>query len=146
MNSPVKATADIGIRVLNSCLPFRSTSIMTVITVDRSVHCLASLLLLIFDSLSCNMILKWVHVTNTDTNQTVYAQTVDSCQACDSGSVGMCLSDSLNSRRKSKVTDSAYEDMSPATFSQLAELSQGVVSIEWHFMNRDWSPPASLSY
>lgn len=33
--------------------------------------------------------------------------------------------------------------MSPTTFSQLGELSEGVVPVVWHFMSREWTPPES---
>ncbi|ELU35539.1 rare lipoprotein A (RlpA)-like double-psi beta-barrel domain-containing protein [Rhizoctonia solani AG-1 IA] len=31
-------------------------------------------------------------------------------------------------------------DLSPNAFEALAPLSQGVLPVSWHFMNRNWSP------
>ncbi|GJJ12297.1 hypothetical protein Clacol_006538 [Clathrus columnatus] len=30
--------------------------------------------------------------------------------------------------------------MSPIAFSQLAPLSEGNIPVQWHFMNREWTP------
>ncbi|KAF8526757.1 RlpA-like double-psi beta-barrel-protein domain-containing protein-containing protein [Gautieria morchelliformis] len=61
---------------------------------------------------------QWVYITNTANGQTTYGQVQDSCPSCGAGSL----------------------DMSPAVFQNLADLSEGDIPIEWHYMNRAWSP------
>ncbi|KIY45573.1 hypothetical protein FISHEDRAFT_49082 [Fistulina hepatica ATCC 64428] len=67
------------------------------------------------DGANCN---QWIEIVNTDNGNTAYGQTRDSCQAC------------------------GYDDldMSPALFEEFGDLDTGVLPIEWHFKNMDWSP------
>ncbi|KAJ1309730.1 hypothetical protein OPQ81_006495 [Rhizoctonia solani] len=64
---------------------------------------------------NCN---QWVEVVNTANGKKVYAKMRDSCPPCGDNDI----------------------DLSPKAFKALAPLSQGVVSVSWHFMNRNWSP------
>ncbi|KAH7884957.1 RlpA-like double-psi beta-barrel-protein domain-containing protein-containing protein [Phlebopus sp. FC_14] len=61
---------------------------------------------------------QWVHVTNTANNRSAYGLTVDECESCGADDL----------------------DMSPALFGKIGDLSTGVLSISWNFMNKGWSP------
>ncbi|KAL4073106.1 RlpA-like double-psi beta-barrel-protein domain-containing protein-containing protein [Scleroderma yunnanense] len=52
---------------------------------------------------------QWVYITNTANGQSTSAQIVDSCESCDTNSL----------------------DMSPGVFGKLADLSVGVIQIQW---------------
>ncbi|CAE6414151.1 hypothetical protein RSOLAG1IB_00308 [Rhizoctonia solani AG-1 IB] len=64
---------------------------------------------------NCN---QWVELINTANGNKVYAKMRDSCPPCGYDDV----------------------DLSPNAFQALAPLSQGVSTVSWHFMNRNWSP------
>ncbi|OCB88255.1 hypothetical protein A7U60_g4661 [Sanghuangporus baumii] len=64
---------------------------------------------------NCN---QWIAITNTANGKTVYGKTRDSCPSCADGDL----------------------DLSPAVFSQIADLDTGVISISWNFMSKSWSP------
>ncbi|PCH39998.1 hypothetical protein WOLCODRAFT_131156 [Wolfiporia cocos MD-104 SS10] len=67
---------------------------------------------------NCN---QWIHITNTATGDISYGRTRDKCMGCDATAI----------------------DMSPSLFESLgADLGEGVLTVEWHFMNADWSPSA----
>lgn len=57
---------------------------------------------------NCN---QWMQIVNTANGKTAYAKTVDSCESCGDNDI----------------------DMSPAVFQQLAPLSQGQITVTWHF-------------
>jgi len=67
------------------------------------------------DASNCN---QWMQITDTKTGKTFYGQTRDSCQACGYYDI----------------------DLSPSLFSEFESLSVGVLSVEWNFMARGWSP------
>jgi len=68
------------------------------------------------DGGNCN---QWIHITNTQTGDVAYGQTRDECMGCDATAI----------------------DMSPSLFQALgADLGEGVLNVEWHFMNMAWSP------
>jgi len=62
---------------------------------------------------------QWMEITNTANGKTQYGRTRDECQGCGQYDI----------------------DLSPSLFQSLgAELSQGVLQVEWHFMDKDFSP------
>ncbi|KAI0725545.1 RlpA-like double-psi beta-barrel-protein domain-containing protein-containing protein [Fomitopsis betulina] len=68
------------------------------------------------DGESCN---QWVQITNPANGKSQYGQVRDECEGC--------AQDDL--------------DMSPSLFQSLGEdLSVGRFQIEWHYMDKDWSP------
>ncbi|EMD40119.1 expansin-like protein [Gelatoporia subvermispora B] len=64
---------------------------------------------------NCN---QYIHVTNKANGKSAWGQTRDECPGCG-------------------ATDL---DMSPSLFEELGSLDTGVLDIEWHFENKDWSP------
>ncbi|KII86657.1 hypothetical protein PLICRDRAFT_113446 [Plicaturopsis crispa FD-325 SS-3] len=64
---------------------------------------------------NCN---QWVHITNLANGKSAWGKTRDSCPSCGSGDL----------------------DMSPSLFQQLGSLDTGVLSISWHFENKNFSP------
>ncbi|EJC97860.1 uncharacterized protein FOMMEDRAFT_171272 [Fomitiporia mediterranea MF3/22] len=67
------------------------------------------------DGGNCN---QWIAITNSANGKTAYALTRDSCPGCGENDL----------------------DLSPAVFSQIADLDTGVISISWNFMSKSWSP------
>jgi len=61
---------------------------------------------------------QWLQITNTANSKTTLAYVHDSCPGCSWNDL----------------------DMSPAVFSQLADLSVGVLEISWYFMPPSWHP------
>ncbi|KAF9802154.1 hypothetical protein IEO21_09964 [Rhodonia placenta] len=65
---------------------------------------------------NCN---QWMQITNPSTGKVQYGKTRDECMGCNATAI----------------------DMSPSLFESLGvPLSQGVQTVEWHFMSKDWSP------
>ncbi|CCM05937.1 uncharacterized protein FIBRA_08176 [Fibroporia radiculosa] len=65
---------------------------------------------------NCN---QWIHITNTANGVSAYGQTRDECMGCDATAI----------------------DMSPSLFESLgADLSVGVLTVEWNFMNKGFDP------
>ncbi|EED82369.1 predicted protein [Postia placenta Mad-698-R] len=65
---------------------------------------------------NCN---QWMQITNPSTGQVQYGKTRDKCMGCAATAI----------------------DMSPSLFESLGvPLGQGVQTVEWHFMSKDWSP------
>jgi len=65
---------------------------------------------------NCN---QWMQITNKATGISQYGKTRDECEGCAEYAI----------------------DLSPSLFKSLGvPLSQGVQEVEWHFMNKDFSP------
>ncbi|KAG9104025.1 hypothetical protein FRC06_006105 [Ceratobasidium sp. 370] len=64
---------------------------------------------------NCN---QWAQLTNTKNGKTAYARMRDSCPSCGYNDI----------------------DLSPAAFEALEPLDDGVFTVSWHFMNRNFSP------
>ncbi|PCH42884.1 hypothetical protein WOLCODRAFT_138096 [Wolfiporia cocos MD-104 SS10] len=64
----------------------------------------------------CN---QWLQITNTANGNVKYGQMRDRCESCGQNDI----------------------DLSPSLFEALgADLNQGVLQVEWHFMDKGWSP------
>jgi len=61
---------------------------------------------------------QWLQVVNTANGKSTWALLMDSCDGCGYNDL----------------------DMSPAVFSQVADLNDGVFPIAWHFMPKGWRP------
>ncbi|KZP33430.1 hypothetical protein FIBSPDRAFT_847345 [Athelia psychrophila] len=62
---------------------------------------------------------QYIYVENTSTHQSVYAKILDECESC---------------------TGSDRIDLSPSAFTEIGEMSTGVLDVVWHFMPEGWSP------
>jgi len=68
------------------------------------------------DGGNCN---QYMRIENTANGAVAYGQTRDECMGCDATAI----------------------DLSPSLFQALgADLGEGVLSLSWHFMSKEWSP------
>jgi len=61
---------------------------------------------------------QYVHITNLDNGESVYAMVRDECPGCSGGDL----------------------DMSPSAFSTIGPESQGVLRIQWYYKAKGWEP------
>ncbi|PIL22851.1 hypothetical protein GSI_15546 [Ganoderma sinense ZZ0214-1] len=64
---------------------------------------------------NCN---QWMHITNTANGKNAWGMVRDECPSCGAGDL----------------------DMSPSLFEELGSLDTGVLSISWHYENKDFVP------
>lgn len=83
---------------------------------------------------------QWVHITNLANGKSAWGQTRDSCPSCGSGDLGAYLFREQHAQTPLLICDFVYADMSPSLFQQLGSLDTGVLSISWHFENKNFSP------
>ncbi|KZT64926.1 hypothetical protein DAEQUDRAFT_747247 [Daedalea quercina L-15889] len=68
------------------------------------------------DGGNCN---QYMRIENTANGVVAYGQTRDKCMGCDATAI----------------------DLSPSLFEALgADLGDGVLTVSWHFMSKDWTP------
>ncbi|TFK23396.1 hypothetical protein FA15DRAFT_594265 [Coprinopsis marcescibilis] len=61
---------------------------------------------------------QWVEIVDTKTGRKAYGQVWDSCVGCKENEL----------------------DLSPSLFQKFAPLGQGVLTVSWHFMDKNWKP------
>ena len=81
-----------------------------------------------------------MQITNTANGKTAYGKVRDECMGCGSYDIGQSRSPHNFSRSRADAPPFTCTDMSPSLFEELGSLDTGVLSVSWHYENKDFSP------
>lgn len=83
-----------------------------------------------------------MQITNTANGKSQYGKARDECEGCGQYDIGKYYTNHFPPDRREIEVHITLIDLSPSLFESLgADLSVGVLQVEWHFENKDFQSP-----